>query len=553
MLSIFADWIYILFTTFCIGFGFFVFVEKVLHYKVQRMDSILVAGLAIATVYAQIFSLFYRVSLEANICMLAVCFAIAIIWRKQIVVFLRTAFQNCSWSRRIIIPILLLAWCYCTSWGYMVTDTDLYHAQSIRWIEEYGVVKGQGLLNARFAYNSAFFSLSALYSLKFLWGHSLHAVNGWIAFVLSVGQLDLGKCFKRKKMNLSDFARVAAVYYLTLIWDDIIAPSPDFAVMCILFFIVIKWLTQLEDSEYGDNIAPYSLLCVLGVYALTLKLSAGLILILLLKPAYILLKEKRWKEILLYLALGLVTAVPWMTRTVFISGWLFYPFTALDLFSVDWKMRDVGDINSDATLIKIWAKAANEMGIDVPVRQWFPHWFATTLSFSQKIIVAGSLTSCVLMPAVMIWNMIKKRWKQLDVILVFLMIVISYLFWQFTAPMPRYGYVYMLLLPALTAGYLLGNSRIRMLVYVFLAAFGIHKMYVYYDYFISSYLVAAYVWQADYHTFEMEPYDLDGVTIYIQSEQVSGYGPFPATEGRVIEAGLELRGDGIKDGFRMKY
>ena len=44
----------------------------------------------------------------------------------------------------------------------MHVDTGLYHAQAIRWIEEYGVVCGLGNLHSRFAYNSAAFALCAL-------------------------------------------------------------------------------------------------------------------------------------------------------------------------------------------------------------------------------------------------------------------------------------------------------------------------------------------------------------------------------------------------------
>lgn len=58
-------------------------------------------------------------------------------------------------------------------------DSDLYHAQSIRWIEEYGVVPGLGNLHERFAYNSSFFALSALFSMKFLCGTSMHTMSGF--------------------------------------------------------------------------------------------------------------------------------------------------------------------------------------------------------------------------------------------------------------------------------------------------------------------------------------------------------------------------------------
>lgn len=552
MLSIFLNWLYILFTTFCIGFAFSVFAEKKLHYKMVRMDSILITGFTMATVYAQIVSLFFRVNIEANICLTVLSLMIIFVWRKQIFSLLKQAYRECTLIKKILIIVVLLVWCYFTSRGYMTVDTDLYHAQSIRWIEEYGVVKGLGNLHSRFAYNSSVFAVSALYSMKFICGRSLHAVNGFLAFVLSIGLLDLGKCFHRKKMLLSDFARVGAVYYLTLIWDEIIAPSSDYAITIVLFILVIKWLSQLEDPEKSGNIAPYSLLCVLGVFALTLKLTAGLILLLMVKPAYTLLKEKRWKEIMIYLALGLVTAAPWVARTVIISGWLLYPFPAIDLFAVDWKMKDIDAINTDAALIKTWAKASNTMGLKVPFGKWFPHWFSTALSFTHKLMIVGDLTSCVLLTITAIRIFVKKLWKQLDVLIVLLAILCSYLYWQFTAPMPRYGYAYMLLLVTLTLGYLLQDKKICTFIYVFLIIVGLYKLYIGVDHIVRSRLVDAYVWQEDYKAFELEACEIDGVIIYYSpTNGFTGYDPFPSCGKSTIDAGIELRGEGLKDGFRM--
>ena len=145
-------------------------------------------------------------------------------------------------------------------------DSDLYHAQSIRWIEEYGIVKGLGNIHVRFAYNSSFFALSALYSMPYIFGQSMHSVNGMIALILSIEALRIVHAWKRKKLLLSDFARAAALFYLTLIYSDIMAPASDYAIMCTVFYIIIKWLSQLEDEQEADNVTPYALLCVAGVY-----------------------------------------------------------------------------------------------------------------------------------------------------------------------------------------------------------------------------------------------------------------------------------------------
>ena len=554
MLTIFLNWIYILFTVFSLGFAFSRFTEKVLHYQIKRVDSILIAGLIISTVYAQIFSLFYRVNIEANVILTVVCILLCIIMRKEMLRFIQDSFRGCSVSRRILIPVLLLAWCFFTSRGYMPRDMDEYHGQSIRWIEEYGVVKGLGNLIPRLGYNSSIFALSALYSMKFLLGVSLHTVNGFIAFILSITALDLGKCFKRRKMLLSDFARVGAVYYLTTIIDEVLTPSSDYAVMCTIFFIVIKWLTQLEepDEERRGNIAPYALLCVAGAYALTLKVTAGLILILIVKPAYLLLKEKRWKEICIYLLLGLLAAVPWMVRTVIITGWLLYPFPALDLFNFDWKMTDIELISMDALRIKTWAKGISVVDAGAGIAEWFPGWFRNELFSTEKLLILADIAAALSAVIMAVIVLIKKQWKKLDVLLVLAAVTCSYLFWQFTAPMMRYGYAYVLLLAVLMVGYLLQYSKIvSRLAYVFLVLYGMYKLYICVDWIMGVWQLPSYIWQETYDTYEMESYEVDGVTFYYNPfGGAMGYEAFPAAIKE--DYSFELRGDSLKDGFRPR-
>lgn len=551
MLTIFLNWIYILFTVFCLGYAFSRFVEKVLHYRIRRVDSILMTGLIIATVYAQIFSLFYRVNIEANMILVAVCVLFCVTMRKGMLHFILGHFRESSPARRILILVLLFAWCYYTSRGYKTPDMDAYHGQSIRWIEEYGVVKGLGNLISRLGYNSSVFVVTALYSMKFLLGTSLHTVNGFIAFLLSLTALDLGKCFKRKKMLLSDYARVGCVYYLTTIIDEVLTPSSDYAVMCTIFFIVIKWLTQLEDpdEERRDNIAPYALLCVAGAYTLTLKLSAGLILILIVKPAYQLLRQKRWKEICVYLLLGLLTAVPWMTRTVFITGYLFYPYPELDLFDCDWKIKNVEMIRMDAVLIKAWAKGTNDWDLYAGFFEWFPRWFKDSIFTTEKLLILADIAALLLYAVTTVRVFIKRQWEKLDIVLVLTTVVCSYLFWQFTAPMMRYGYAWVLLPAVLMIGYLLQHSKIIVRsAYAFLILFGAYKLYICTDYIIQNGYLQNYIWQDTYDVYEMESYEVDGETFYSPIDGLLGYEAFPVVPKDY--ANFELRGDGFRDGFR---
>lgn len=549
MLATLLNWIYMFATTFCLGCGFAALCGKLLKYRIKRIDSLLMVGVIIATVYAQFFSLAGGVGLVANLLLTAACVITAFLCRRDVGEYLTQGWKACGLSRKIVLLVLVVLWAFFTSRGYIHYDSDLYHAQSIRWIEEYGVVPGLGNLHERFAYNSSFFALSALYSLKFLTGRSLHACSGYFALLLSVTALDITRSWKRRRFTLSDFARVGAIYYLTTITNEVVSPASDYSIMCVVFIIVIKWLDLLAQEE--KEITPFSLLCVAGVYALTLKLTAGLILLLLIKPAYRLIREKRIREIFLCLGMGLIVAVPWFARTVVISGWLLYPFPRLDLFDLDWKM-DAAAIEVDAAQISVWGRALyNIQLLDTPAIQWIPNWFKSTLSAMEKILILGSAVCIPVFLASICWIFIKKRWKELDVVLVLGMLNCSYLFWQFSAPLMRYGYAYVLLIDFMTVGWLLirlNRDRLQKLVYFALLLYGAYKVFALGSYIYGCRLQDYYIWQADYGTYELESYEIEGITFYkpVTGDR-TGYDLFPAAP---TQPDLELRGDGLKDGFR---
>lgn len=568
MISVLFNWSYIAATAFLAGFGLCAFVRKVLGYRVRDVSCILAMGLMAVTVYAQIFSLVCEVGAAANLVLVAACLAIAVAGRHQAAELLSEAWKGKRTAWKFVMALSVAIWCFCTSRGYMHYDSDLYHAQSIRWIEEYGIVKGLGNIHVRFAYNSSFFALSALYSMKFLTGHSLHTVNGFLALLLWMKVLPLFGNNKKegKETVVTDFARLGAFYYLTVIYSDIVAPASDYAIMCVVFFIVIKWLELLEREE--DSAAPYALLCVAGVYAVTLKLTAGLILILLAKPVRILVREKRWRDIVVYLMMGTVTIAPWLARTVLISGYLLYPFPALDLFDVDWKM-DAAAAALDAAEIRTWGRGLNNAAlVGLPISEWFPGWFRSSLPAVGKLLILADIL-CLLVFVLLLAGLIRKADRTTPAeqmrrgqLLVLATVTASYVFWQFSAPLLRYGYAYVLLAVMITAGILCDifikhfdkqqkRDMIRktaVLGVLMLWAFSAVKLVSLVRYCQGESGKPAYVWQQDYGSYALESYEVNGVTFYYPIDgDRTGYHAFPSLPRQIP---IAFRGESIEEGFR---
>lgn len=590
MLIVAGIWIYLFLTTFLTGYGVLQGLTRFVPYRVRHADTYLFCGLVAVTVYAQFFSLFGGVGPAANLLLAAVC--LGILWggRRELGSGL-SKLRRGIWEKKgrcAAILFLFFLFAYGSSRGMIHYDTGLYHAQSIRWLEEYGAVKGLGNLHCRLAYNSSSFALSALYSMAALGGQSYHCAAGWLAFLMAKVCLEIIGPLRRGRLRTSDFARVMGIYYLVIIFDEMISPASDYFMVLLAFYIVIRWLELLEteeDAHTGENIFPYAMLCVMGVFLMTVKLSAALILLLMAYPAYYLLRGKRWKETCLYLLLGIVTALPFFVRNIVLSGWLVYPFTQIDLFDVRWKIPK-GVADYDAREIQVWGRGYSDVTrYEIPVKEWLPDWFRS-LPGSDKVLVASAAAAVVVLLIYVIGMILgfwRRRW---GLVLVQATMAASFVFWLGTSPLIRYGCVYVYLTSAVVLGGIYdgivsggkqkpdrrrereGSRKGKKSGYgeeertwacsgvreaVRLAGMAaVTLLLVYKCLALGREIAASYVndyWlvQKDYENYETDSYWIEDVMFYypVYGDQV-GYEAFPSAP---VRAQIEFLGTDIEDGF----
>ena len=166
MISVIGIFLYILITCYLLGFGCYELLagfrrkqEKEFRREPHRTWSGCVyAGVAFTVFYAQMFSIFHKVGLLANVLLLILAAAGVIFYRDRFGEELKQLWNQKNIKRAMVYALLFLLYAYGTSRGIEHYDTGLYHAQSIRWIEEYGVIRGLGNLHSRLAYNSAAFT-----------------------------------------------------------------------------------------------------------------------------------------------------------------------------------------------------------------------------------------------------------------------------------------------------------------------------------------------------------------------------------------------------------
>ncbi len=568
MLVVLLNWIYIIVTMFVVGYFLLKRGAVLVGFRKPVSEiSCIIFGMSVLTAYAGYFSIFYRVGLLANVLLLLACAAFVWLDRADYALLFRRLKGNFRLWQWIIFVLIVLISLLFTAYGKFAYDTGLYHAQSIRWIEEYGVVKGLAYMQTRLAFNSAYFCLCALYSFHDL-GQSLHTLSGFIAaFTMVYAAAGFFSCLnnKRKLITAGNFVRLAPFIYFVVICQELISPTTDFITIYLIIWLSIRWIELLEDQE--REIAPYAFLCVIAVFLVSIKLSVGVLALLVIKPAFELIREKRVKEIFCYLILGIVLILPYFIRNVLISGWLVYPFAGIDLFSADWRVP-ASDVRYEADEITVWARYTKDAKlINQTIFEWFPVWWQEQGRENRYLSLAAFFACGLEMVRLLkaFISFIRKKTVEGSEYLYFEVIfLISFLFWLLSAPSNRFGYSYLIVLPLLVIGGMLSQQKKGTVLIIKYAASAVvtgtmvmglflflrEDLYYLKDHASTEFLVK----QKDYPTVETGSNDFEGLTVYYPLEEGAQiwYHAFPAIlyEGNLES--IERRGDSVRDGFRLK-
>ncbi len=597
MLTVILIWLYVLITTYLTGYGFLTGLvnrpsmlsknakRRSVQYDFKYRISYIVAGVVLVTVYAEVVSLFAKVGLGANLALVIICILIAVYYREDLYSDFYEILRVTRPSGNIYVYLFIfLLMAYGTSHGLMHYDSDLYHAQAIHWLEEYGIVKGLGNLHVRLAYNSAAFPLTALYSMSFIGQQSFHVMSGFFALLLAWQCADLKNVVRRGNIVISDFARIVAIYYLFTIYDEMMAPASDYFLSTIVFFIIIRWLDMFVRHE--KSYVPYILLSLLGVYAVTIKLSAAPVVLLSIIPIYRLFRGRTREKMRAFGAsvlLALLIVLPFLIRNVIISGWLVYPATFLDIFRFAWKIPK-GLAAYDALEIKTFGRGFNDVATygNMPYREWVPRWFEQITGINRIMIILDFIAVAVYLLYLLYFVLglagekreqkksvtggkvfnIRDRstLRTADFLALGGTLVCCLVFWFLSAPLVRYGVVYIWLTPSVILGRLFVLSSKKLdektkgkMVKAFAAVIGIWLLYkganlIAEDMtrFNARYLLT----QQDYGTYETREFKLGKDTVYYPADgDQIGYYPFPAAT-HDLTGEVELIGEGIRGGFK---
>ena len=588
MISVLINWLYVFITTYIIGY--FTLSRAYRFYKHERhigiMSSVM-AGLAITTAYAGFFSIFYKVGIVANIVMILFC--VLFVWLDRAHYtdilsdinggkFIGRIFGSGSTRiiKVIVFSIFFVAALFFTTEGNFFSDSGYYHEQSIRWIEELGTVKGSVHILKRLAYNSCYFCQCALYSMRDIFSQSLHCLSGFYGIlVMGYALAGFNKSIRTNAIRLAPFV------YFILLCSEITSPASDYPLVFSVFYVAIRWFELLDDNE--EHYSPYALLSLFVVFLISIKLTVGCLILIVIKPAIAMIKEKRIKEIITSIMAGIIILLPYFIRNYIICGWLIYPFTKIDIFNPDWKLP-MRHVQTDADEIKVWGRGMGQIGGQVTdgIKVWLPHWWEY-MSVPNRMIVASAI---IVLSVYLVYRVCRfvtgviriynrktvtneKRLVIIDSIDRYIFeaaLLFSLLYWFFESPLFRYGVCYIFIAMFYAIGDMLGEAwnksviiKVAVVLICVLTMIPFTNGII--EYFKWNYECILYysdyeyfVMQEDYPRVEYGTTEINGVTFYYPKEELGqiGYHMFPALWFNGTD-NVESRGDKITDGYRYKH
>ncbi len=546
-------------------------------------------GLCFITTAASYFSIFMKIGLAVNIVILIIVFVYVFIDYKFIKHYLGNQLKYIKglniWSVALFIILFLVILFETSAYIPKNYDTASYHAQAIRWIENFPVIPGLGNLNKHFAYNSNWLVASALFSFSFLKIQSFHVLNG---FILVLGSLFLISCLNRAGKNRDIISEVIGLltfpFLIYLFLNFVSSPGTDTAPAVFIVIIFIRFLSLKNDynvSGTRDNDLELFTLLFLSVFILTLKLSSLPILILSIPLIIGLILKKNVRALITSLIISIIIILPWIIRNVIISGYMIYPVYFTGISGFDWKLPGTLLKDDIAGLVQ-WSHPIEKM----PLWQYVQYWLKS-IYFQYKIILYPLLSLYVLVIFFYLLRLIFKPGLIHNYLAEFkkyfwfiIMLYFSIIFLAMTAPDIRYGAAFYLLFfifqiaPVLII-YKAGFHNKR-----FIPAFSsvviiltvLFEVFLFNRYFFSgrrddlygkelpAVVLQRIILPADYGKDPARPEEhvlsSDGfsLTIYTAgTSYLAWYDPFPCTTLYEwnLGKGIELRGNSILKGFRI--
>jgi hypothetical protein len=422
----------------CFAYGLF-FYKILLRWRliddsdpVKGSDLVLV-GLCLLVLFVQLASIFLPTNYYLALFWLAGAVLLAILSPTAVSTYIRRFTRQQKQIPLFWLLVVVVA-LYSTLEG-VNPDSGFYHLPSIRWYERFRAIPGLGNLHGRLAFNSSFLVASAAFGFTDLAGQTLFPFNGFLFLVVGwrlMGQIRSATPYRFLALTML----ILVFYYLT---RQVFSPTPDIWSSLLPITIFMIWL-EIRPVFSIRHILLFLLVCL----SITVKLATIPIALSLLPVGWAVRQQLSVRHFLWLGSLGALMVVPWLIRNAILSGYLIYPFPGIDLFSFDWKIP-IERVRYEKDFVEFWAKFhlyepfLKESYLKKPLLEWFPEWWRFKPYYPLN---KPTWLLAVLSPAIVFSHFLQpiRRERFRPILLPYLVALLGFLFWFFSAPEFRFGY-----------------------------------------------------------------------------------------------------------------
>lgn len=333
MLLIFISWLYIFFASINLGFC----ANKIFGIKNQNFVITTFLGLLTSTVFASFWAIFGRINIEFHCFLLILNLLIFIKFKSHIKLIYNSfyqEFQNLNTTLKFfLIGITTLIIAQCSSIPYVI-DNESYYIQTIKWLNEYGFVKGLGNLHIFYAQTSGWHIAQSAFNFSFLYKN----FNDLSGFCLLLGNLfaifKLNEYFSNDNKNylIIGLLPLANVFF----FQFISAPSPDIPIYILTFIVFFYFIENFKNTTFET----FNLITFLVLFALFIKVTS--VALLLLPLLLLIINFKSYFPKLLPITIfGLLILSIFIIKNSLLTGYPLFPFTRIESNSIHLIPRNV--------------------------------------------------------------------------------------------------------------------------------------------------------------------------------------------------------------------
>jgi hypothetical protein len=321
-------------------------------------------------------------------------------------------------------------------WPGRAYDTDLYHANVVRWLNEYGVVPGLANLHMRFASNSSLFSIAAVMDNS-LWDDLapwiMPGIMLWGCLLYLLHEICFSAAADFRVYSLVVFVWLALAIrsvYPGLYYDD-----PTHVINAVTILEAYKMLKS--PNEYIDKHSRLVMILATASFMMKPITSVSLLFCALLS-AYLLIKTygRSLTQWFGTFSIPFLAGCVWLARNAVLSGYPLFPLPIIPL-PFDWTMT-LDHAKFNYYTIVGWARIPTENFLKA-AQNGFSFWIYQWLTNNLRHKDSWYLGIFPFMVSTLLWinALIRKHVKHVEVFCLFS--YLSIIYWFTSAPDVRFG------------------------------------------------------------------------------------------------------------------